>query len=229
MHEFRNRLRAEAAAMQQTVGAGRWAVVTSSRSTDTGYSVKVRIQPENVQTTWLPVLSPMVGNGWGIVCPPNQGQQVFIEPVSGSGDSYVVTGMAYSLKTLPPQPGGNPVSPGEVALVHQTGSFLWLHNDGSIDVTSNQDGCVTVGRNLMVTVTGNATVNVTGNATMTVTGTASIFAAAVQLGKQAADTLHGLCTSIFKTWADTHVHSVGGPPPTTTAGDGALTSIVTAE
>jgi len=221
MHAFRNRMRAEAAAVHQTFGAGRWATVTSSRSTDTGYAVKVLIQPEGVQTTWIPVLSQMVGNGWGIVCPPNQGQQVFIEPVNGSGDEYVVTGMAYSLKTRPPQPGGNPVAPGEIALVHQTGSFLKLHNDGSIDVTSNQDGRITVGRNLTVTVTGNATINVTG--------TAAIFAAAIQLGKQAGDTLLGLCTSVFKLWADTHVHSEGGPPPTTTAGTGALTSIVTAE
>jgi hypothetical protein len=234
MQHLAHQMRVAAEAVNSIQGQARWAVVTSSRSTDTGYDVKVQIQPEGVSTTWLPVLSQMVGNGWGLVCPPSPGQQVLIVPYEGNGWHYAVVGMCFSNNVKPPQPNGNAVVPGEIALAHQTGSFIQLHNDGSFDVTSNQDGRVTVGRNLTVTVTGNATVNVQGNATLNVTGTAAIFAAAIQLGKAAADTLYGLCTSVFKSWADSHTHSNGNDggntgPPTTSAGVGAVTTVVTGE
>ena len=40
---------------------------------DSTYSVKVKLQPMDIETGWLPITSDYVGNGWGIFSPPSIG------------------------------------------------------------------------------------------------------------------------------------------------------------
>lgn len=150
---------------------------------------KVLIQPENVLTGWLPLRSAWVGNGWGMFAPPAPGAAVSVIPVEGSLDAaYCVPGFFNDgMRPLP-------VDQGEFWLVHKTGSFFKLTNDGKLKlsdghgstITFNGDGTITSTGNLShtgtahvvgdTTVDGNAIVN--GNATVngdaTISGNATI-------------------------------------------------------
>lgn len=103
------------------------------------YTARVRYQPENILSGWLPVLTPWVGDQWGLFAPPTPGDQVLVEfQEAGLGVGNVCL-RAYSDVDRPLK-----VDSGEWWLVHKTGSFVKLTNDGKvlingqveIDVTS---------------------------------------------------------------------------------------------
>ena len=127
MDGFLNRLKAQAGALDQATARPRFGVVSS---VDTARATaRVLLQPENVLSGWLPVLSPRVGNGWGLICPPSVGDQVFILAQEGVAEHGVIVGCCFSGLAMPPQG----VAPGEFWLVHQSGSYLKLRSDGSIE------------------------------------------------------------------------------------------------
>lgn len=156
-------------AQSARLGVNRWGHVTSVRQTDVGYEVKVSYpygdgQGESIPTGWMPVLTPMVGPGWGLVTPPLQGAQVFVAPDHGDGSSGVVIGMAFSTEQMPPQTpvaidGANkPVAQGEFALVSRTGAVMRFAADGSIYMKAPVvvEGTLTV-KGDIVSTTGNIT------------------------------------------------------------------------
>jgi phage baseplate assembly protein V len=112
------------AAMQ--LGVARFGIV---ESVDTAtYTAKVNLQPDGVLTSWLPIAAQMIGNGWGLVTPPNIGDQVIVQPHEGDADNLVITGRVYSQAQVPPN-----AQAGEFWLVHQSGSFIKLTNDGNME------------------------------------------------------------------------------------------------
>ena len=95
-----NALRQHAASMDASAPAGRWGLVTSADAGD--ITVKVSLQPESVQTDWLPLASSMVGGGWGMVHVPPVGTPIFCLPDAGDDNSYVVLGATWSAANCPP-------------------------------------------------------------------------------------------------------------------------------
>lgn len=95
------------------------------------YSVKVTLQPEGVETGWLPLLSQQVGNGWGLYSPPAIGDLVHVLFTDGDIEAGVVVGAYYNNQDVP-----LPVPSQEVWMVHKSGSFLKFHNDGTVELTS---------------------------------------------------------------------------------------------
>ncbi len=222
--------------------------ITAYDDTGTG-SVKVMIQPDAGETGWIPLLSPWIGNGWGMVCAPSIGDPVEVHFELGS----TTAGFA-GLRFFNDSQRAPPAPSGEFWLIHKSGSLLKFTNDGKVALISTSDLNATVGGNLnatvageinanaasaSVTTTGNAIVQVGGNLTATVTGTAMITAAAaqivsasIQLCAALTDALLGLCTSAFATWSAGHVHSISGGTtgtPTTAPPSNAVTSVLTAE
>lgn len=130
MERFLNALKAQAGALDQAIGQPRFGIVSSVKP-DAG-TARVQLQPEGVLTGWLPVLSPCVGAGWGIACPPSPGDQVFVLCQEGDGEHGVIVGRAFSeSQRTPPAPSG------EIWLVHQTGSFIKLLNDGTVQINGD--------------------------------------------------------------------------------------------
>ena len=127
MDRFLNALKAHASALDRGAGQARFGTVTSVDPSRP--AARVALQPEGVVTGWLPVLSPWVGNGWGLACPPAAGDQVLVIAQEGDSDHGVIVGRAWSDKARSPQA---PV--GEIWLVHESGSFIKLANDGSIQM-----------------------------------------------------------------------------------------------
>lgn len=115
------------------------------------HTAKVLLQPENVSTGWLPISSSMVGGGWGLKSPANPGQQAVVAFDSGDSQDGILIGMLHSNLNLPPSPGGNPVTSGEFAIMHSSGSFLHFHSDGSVTLNVNTIYNVTAGQTINMT------------------------------------------------------------------------------
>lgn len=127
MERFLNALKVHAHTLDQTQSRPRFATVAS---VDTGAAtVRVMLQPENVLSGWLPVLSSWTGAGWGMVCLPSPGDQVFVVGQENDADNGVVIGSAFSSKRMPPK-----APAGEFWLVHAKGTSLRLTNDGCVRI-----------------------------------------------------------------------------------------------
>ncbi|MBV8524315.1 MAG: phage baseplate assembly protein V [Acetobacteraceae bacterium] len=130
MDQFLNAIKAQAGALDQGQGQPRFGIVTSVDPTSA--TARVTLQPEAVLTGWLPVLSPWTGPGWGVACPPTPGDQVLVIPQEGDAEHGVIVGRAYSAAQLPP-----PAPSGELWLVHRSGTFIKLQNDGTIQISGD--------------------------------------------------------------------------------------------
>jgi len=126
MDGFLNLLKAQASQLDQGWAQPRLGVVSSVDPAT--FAARVQIQPEGVLSGWLPIASPWVGAGWGLACPPALGDQVLVLWQEGDAEHGIIVGRLWSSTASTP---GAPV--GELWLMHATGSFLKLHNNGSIE------------------------------------------------------------------------------------------------
>lgn len=93
------------------------------------HTARVNLQPEDVLTGWLPMMAHWVGAGWGAVSLPEVGDQVIVVPQEGDAEHGVILGKVYHDQHRPP------VAPAkEMWLVHHTGSFIKLVEDGTIQM-----------------------------------------------------------------------------------------------
>jgi phage baseplate assembly protein gpV len=95
------------------------------------YTVKVMLQPEGIETGFVPLATIWVGNNFGAVFGPNIGDAVKLDFIDGSVQATVVSGRFYNVTALPPQ-----VQSGQAALVDSKGSFIRLNNDGTITMSA---------------------------------------------------------------------------------------------
>lgn len=130
MKEMQNQMRREALRAIEQEARPRAGIVDGYDPDH--YAVKVRIQPEDILTGWLPLTSPWVGNQWGMYSPPSLGDIVDVHfQQNGPNAAYVV--QKFFSTTVQPLP----VPSGEFWLVHKSGSLFKLHNDGSVEVSAN--------------------------------------------------------------------------------------------
>ena len=93
------------------------------------HAVRVRLQPEDLLTGWMPLAVAMAGTGWGVMSPPSPGDQILVHFQEGDGNVPIACGVIFSDARRPPS-----VPSGEIWLVHGSGSRVRLLSDGSIDV-----------------------------------------------------------------------------------------------
>lgn len=103
------------------------------------HSAKVMLQPEGVETSWLPVLAHHIGNGWGVLVglTPGDGKitgdQVEIDFPDGDINQPRVTLRVHSDTDRPP-----PVESGEILIKHQKGGSLFADKNGNITWTGGK-------------------------------------------------------------------------------------------
>lgn len=85
-----------------------------------------------LQTGWLPVFTPWVGNGWGMFAPPSPGDIVEVHFQNGSLQNGYVALRSFTTASPPTS-----VPSGEFWLVHANGATLKLLNDGSVTLSSD--------------------------------------------------------------------------------------------
>ncbi len=124
-----NVMRREAGRAMNRASLPRMGVVTSYDPAH--YAVKVRLQPTDQETGWLPVASIWTGNGWGLFCPPSPGDVVDVHFQEGGKEAGYVSQRFFSSVTKP-----LPVPSGECWQVHKSGSYFKMLNDGSIEMVA---------------------------------------------------------------------------------------------
>lgn len=126
------------AAMQQTEQAqSRMCIVSGYNPAN--YCAKVRLLPEDVETGWLPVLSPWVGNGWGFFAPPTPGDLVDVQFTDGDFTQGIVCQRFFNDAARPLN-----VPAGEFWLQHKSGAFFKLTNDGKASFSDGHGATVTL-------------------------------------------------------------------------------------
>lgn len=130
----------------------------------TYYAAIVELQPGGVLTGWLPIVSPWIGNGWGLYAPPSIGDQVEVHFIDGLLDAGFVGGRFYNDQDRPAS-----VNSGEFWLVHQSGSLLKFLADGSVSLASASGKSINITGDVNVTgkLTTSNDVTVTGKVTAT--------------------------------------------------------------
>lgn len=93
------------------------------------HAVRVRVQPNDLLTGWLPVATLAAGQGWGLHILPGVGQQVVVDFQEGGGEAGIVRGVLFSDRALPPG-----TAAGAWHLRHPQGGFIRLNPDGTVDV-----------------------------------------------------------------------------------------------
>ena len=140
MDRFWNAVKGRAGGLDGLAGVARFGLVSSYDPAN--YAARVMLQPENILSGWLPILSSWVGAGWGLAAPLTPGDQVLVLMQEADSEHGVIAGCVWSAVDKPL------LAPsGELWVQHQSGSFLKLHNDGTI---SMQAPTVLISGNLMV-------------------------------------------------------------------------------
>lgn len=107
------------------------------------HSARVSLQPDGETTSWLPVASQWIGNGWGLIAALNPGDQVKVVFPEYGSDQPSIVGRIYDTRNPPPQG----TQAGEFYLLHQSGNYfkfttqdkkILLHNP-------NGDGLINIG------------------------------------------------------------------------------------
>lgn len=98
------------------------------------YCAKVKLKSAGKESGWLPIGTPWAGNGWGVFAPPPIGALVKIEFPEGVVDVGIVTACFFNDEDLPLA-----CPAGEMWIVHQSGSYLKLTNDGKVLLHSTSE------------------------------------------------------------------------------------------
>ncbi len=140
------------------------------------HAAKVRFQPENTLSGWIPIGAAATGNNFGVHFAPNIEDQVMVHFLEGEHEAGVIGMRLYSDQDRP-----LPVPAGEMWIVHKTGSGLTLKGDGSTNITAHGLMQTTVGDGATSDITGDVTTTISGSnattaASHTVTGDLTVSA-----------------------------------------------------
>ncbi|QDH25817.1 baseplate assembly protein [Neokomagataea tanensis] len=100
-----------------------------SATDPTNHAIKVRVQPEDIETGWMPDLSGVQAGKLRIACPTSVGTHVVLLPIEGDAEQFVVVAAVYDTVVVPPK------VPREDRTV-RTGE--WLVRSGYESVASKQ-------------------------------------------------------------------------------------------
>jgi len=129
------------------------------------YAVRVMLQPEGVLTDWLPLKSPMVGNGFGLFLAPTVGEACEVDFQEGDQGVGSVGWRFFNNVERPLN-----VPAGEAWLVHKAGASIKMATNGTITMTDPHGTILTLDNAGNVAITGNVTVSGTITAQGDVTG-----------------------------------------------------------
>ena len=106
-------------------------MATVSSYDDDNFCAKVLLQPEGLETGWLPIASPWVGNGWGMFAAPSPGDVVTVNFQEDDINAGIISLRLFTNKARPLS-----VPAGDFWLVHKSGSLMKFHGDGTVELTS---------------------------------------------------------------------------------------------
>ncbi len=141
MDRFWNAVKGRAGGLDGLVGVARFGLVSSYDPAN--YAARILLQPENILSGWLPILSSWVGAGWGLAAPLTPEDQVLVLMQEADSEHGIIAGCVWSAVDRPLA-----APSGELWVQHQSGSYLKLHNDGTIAMKATT---VSISGDLVVT------------------------------------------------------------------------------
>ncbi|WDZ97991.1 phage baseplate assembly protein V [Herbaspirillum sp. WKF16] len=216
MGDLKNAILGQAQLANGTRAATRMGTVSSYNPAD--YTVKVKLQPDDTETGWLPLAALGVGQGWGMIFAPGIGDQIEVQFQEGDAETPIACGRFFNDVDRPMS-----VPSGEFWLVHKSGGFIKTTNDGKASINGQAEVDVTA-PTIMIQATGNVNVMAGGQANVT--------APVINLGAAGAALLN-ILNSAFATLFNSHTHKSNGTavqtdPPLQQAGAAHMTSTVKA-
>ncbi len=139
------------------------------------HMAKVMLQPEGIETEFLPIHMGHVGNGYGMLVGltpgdgTKTGDQVEVSFMEGDREAGRITSRLSSDVDKPPV-----VESGEMLLKHQTGSTVFLANDGSTTVTDKSGAIFKMDGTGNVTLTHSGDLTITSGGNLKLNGTVDI-------------------------------------------------------
>ncbi len=145
---------------------------TISAYNPNNYTVKVMLQPEGLETGWIPLSASWTGQNMGAVFGPVIGTDCRVDFVGGVAEAAMAGGRFFNANFRPPV-----VQSGQGAIVDGAGSFVKLNNDGTLTLSAGTGiTCTTP------TLTQNGNLNVTGTITApNVVGTTDVTVATLSV------------------------------------------------
>lgn len=159
-----NQMRMQALLAMGALGKPKHGLVTSYDGSAGANRVKVMLQPEGIETGWLPITTLMAGQGFGAYFGPSQGDQATVLFQEGDREVGFCIGFLGSDADPPPA-----VQSGEIHLIAKTGQFVKLLADGTIDAQADANTTLTLTPG--GTITSKGTWNHTGTFTASGEGT----------------------------------------------------------
>lgn len=213
-NKFRNAMQTMAGVMISNIGLATTGIVTAIYPDDS-MVVKVTIsqafgdQPA-LQTGWIPVGSPWVGNGFGFIAPPNLNDLVLLLFAEGDSQNPIAAIRIFNDEDVAPN-----VPSGECWLLHKSGSFIKFTNDEKLLLNGNVEIDLS-SPTVKITCTDECIIN-SPKAEITCTTECKVNSPSVQLGNTSG-TLYKLMTDLFIDFFNNHVHTTpsgnSGPPIT---------------
>lgn len=133
MQRMLNAMRVQAALAADGLAHARLGTVSSYDPDN--YCAKVRLQPEDIETGWLPIASLWVGPQWGLFSPPPIDAQVVVLFAEADHEAGLILGALWSDAARPLS-----VPAGELWMQHKEGAYLKLLNGGDVHIV-NPSGC----------------------------------------------------------------------------------------
>lgn len=96
------------------------------------HAAKVLLQPEGIESGWIPIGTQHIGNGFGVMVGLEIGDQVEIGFQQGDQSAPRIIGRFHSEEEKPPR-----VEAGEVLLKHKSGSTIFFDKSGNVHIKSN--------------------------------------------------------------------------------------------
>lgn len=152
------------------------------------YCAKVMLQPDGIETGWLPIGAISIGNGFGIQAAPNLGDQAIVFLKEGNLDAGMVGAFMFSDDERPVS-----LPSGQMLLKHQDGTLIQFNGSGKLTINATTELDITAP---IVSVTA--------------TTSASVTAPIINLGAF-GQTLRAFVTDLFVTLFNGHTHPTGSP------------------
>lgn len=129
-----NQMRMQALLAAGKLGAPKHGLVSSYDPA--GYQVKVRLQPEDIETGWMPITTLLAGSGFGAYFGPSQNDQAVV--LFQEDDREVGFCVGFLNSDADPAPA---VQSGEIHLRAKAhGALVTLLQDGSINAETGSGG-----------------------------------------------------------------------------------------
>ncbi|MBF0877395.1 baseplate assembly protein [Gluconobacter cerevisiae] len=150
-----NDARFDAAALQGRTSHTMFGIVSAVDPVN--HAVKVRIQPENIETGWIPDSCGVHAGDLRIARPSSPGTHVVLQPIEGDGEHLVVTGSVYDTVVMAPLSPltGKVAQPGEL-LVKGGCGLPPLSASGKVGASSSGAGWLHIGLDGVAVGAGNA-------------------------------------------------------------------------